>query len=463
MQISFSGLRLSSLAKSSLFIGLMAPTLLTGLDHHLFGVALPAIRQGFGIEADMAAWASMVYTLPFMALMPLYGSLGDGLGKRRLLIFGALIFLLGTALVFVSPSLGWFMVGRAIQGVGTAGFVPLCLAIIAESYAAEERGRMMGTWNSLIPFIGMSVPYFGGLLIDATSWRAIYPIIFGTGVLSLFLMQRNLPVRPSAPDPDFLRRFDWVGVGLLSGALVSLLFFTSSRPITGVAALQDWRLLGVCLLLFALLVLWERRRSQPYVNLTLFAKPTFTFASLCAGLRMFLMSAISFVTPLYLTDIHGLNASMVGVVLALQAGALFIVSRLGGTLADRWGSRIPAVVSMTGLVLLMIGLAYLPANAPVWLVASAATGHGLLIGISLAPLHRAAMHGIAPHESGSAAGMYSMLRFAGQILGTAMGGVTLQRWLTQTSMPITAYQNVFWMFAWVAVLATAMSWMLRDK
>ena len=56
-----------------------------------------------------------------------------------------------------------------------------------------------------------------------------------------------------------------------------------------------------------------------------------------------------------------------------------------------------------------------------------------------------------------------MLRFAGQILGTAMGGVTLQRWLTQTSMPITAYQNVFWMFAWVAVLATAMSWMLRDK
>ena len=124
----------------------------------------------------------MVYTLPFMALMPLYGSLGDGLGKRRLLMLGALIFLTGTLIVFASPSLGWFMVGRAIQGIGTAGFIPLCLAIIAESYAAEERGRMMGTWNSIIPLIGMSVPYFGGLLIDAVSWRAIYPIIFATGV-----------------------------------------------------------------------------------------------------------------------------------------------------------------------------------------------------------------------------------------------------------------------------------------
>ena len=139
--------------------------------------------------------------------------------------------------------------------------------------------------------------------------------------------------------------------------LVSLLFFTSSRPITGVPALQDWRLLGGCLLLFALLVLWERRRRQPYVDLSLFARPTFAFASLCAGLRMFLMSSISFVTPLYLTDIHGLSASAVGIVLALQAGALFIVSRAGGQLADRWGSRWPAVISMGGLVLLMIGLA----------------------------------------------------------------------------------------------------------
>ena len=89
--------------------------------------------------------------------------------------------------------------------------------------------------------------------------------------------------------------------------------------------------------------------------------------------------------------------------------------------------------------------------------------HGLLIGISLAPLHRAAMHGIAAGESGSAAGMYSMLRFTGQILGTAMGGVALQRWLAQTQTPIVAYQQVFWLFVIVAVVATAMSWGVRDR
>ena len=83
--------------------------------------------------------------------------------------------------------------------------------------------------------------------------------------------------------------------------------------------------------------------------------------------------------------------------------------------------------------------------------------------MSVAPLHRAAMHGIAPQDSGAAAGMYSMLRFAGQILGTAMGGVTLQRWLAQTTLPIQAYQQVFWMFVWVAVVATVLSWMLRDR
>ncbi|RIK40178.1 MAG: hypothetical protein DCC55_15785 [Chloroflexi bacterium] len=445
--------------QTQIIIGLMAPSLMVGMDHHVFGVALPTVRNHFGLDADTTAWASMIYTLPFMTLMPLYGRLGDGLGKRRLLLMGLGIFLVGTALVFSSPSLAWFMAGRVIQGIGTAGFVPLGIAIITQWFSPTERGKALGAWNSIIPLSGLVFPYFGGLLVDGLGWRAIYPPIAVMGVAALIVVRRNIPtLKQRQVNPDFLRTFDWVGVLLLSVAMTLLLFFASSRPITGVDGLQDWRLLALCLLCFAALVVWERRRRSPYINLALLRTAPFTAASLSAALRMFLMSSISFVLPLYLTDIHGVSASEIGIALALQAGMLFVVSQAGGQLADRWGSRRPVVLSMAALIALMVTMALTPAGASLWLIYLWAALHGLAIGLALAPLHRAAMQGIGHHEAGSAAGLYSMIRFAGQILGVAVAGVALQQGLAQSATPIAAYQVVFWLYAGVAVVATLISW-----
>jgi MFS family permease len=441
----------------------MAPSVMVGLDTHMFGVALPTVRASFALDADAAAWASMGYSLPFMALMPLYGRLGDGLGKRRLLLIGTLIFLIGTLIVVTATSFPLFVLGRAVQGMGTAGFVPLSIAIIAQWFEPKERGKVMGAWNSIIPLVGLTVPYFGGLLVDHFGWRAIYPPTLLMGVAAFFIVRTHVPTLGARKvDPDFLRRFDWPGVALLSGALVALLFYTSSRPITGVDGLRDWRLLGLCLVLVGGLLGWERRRPQPYVNFAIFRNATFTAASLTAGLRMTLMSSINFVMPLYLTDVHALRASTIGIALALQAGMLFLMSRTGGQLADRWGSRRPVLLSMAGLLLVMIAFALLPAAAPLWLIFTLTGLHGLVIGISLAPLHRASMHGIAAGESGAAAGLYSMIRFAGGILGVAMAGVVLQQSLQTAVSAIDAYQFVFWLYVGVGVVAIAMSWAVRE-
>lgn len=449
--------------QTQILIGLMAPSVMVGMDHHSFGVALPTIRSYFGLDADLAAWAAMIYSLPFMTLMPLYGRLGDGLGKRRLLLMGMVIFLCGTLLVFTAQSFTGFVIGRMIQGIGTAGFVPLSLAMIAQWYAPEERGKVMGSWNSVVPFTGLVFPYFGGLLIERLGWRAVYPPIVLTGVLAFLVVQRNVPTRDQHKiDPAFLRTFDWIGVLLLSAALILLLAFTSSRPLTGVEGLQDWRLLALCLLCFGACVGWERRRPQPYLNLTLFRNRTFTAASFGAGLRMFLMSSMSFVMPLYLTDIHQVGASLIGLALALQAGMLFVTSQAGGQVADKWGSRTPIVVSMVGLLIVMIALALAPATTPVWMIYGLTAAHGFIVGMSLAPLHRASLQNVAEHETGAAAGIYSMIRFAGQILGVAVAGVTLQQALAQAQTPIRAYQMVFWIYTGVAVLATLVGWDVRE-
>ena len=447
----------------AVLIGVMAPSLMVGMDHHTFGVALPTVRASFGLDADTTAWASMIYSLPFMTLMPLYGRLGDELGKRRLLLFGIAVFLFGTGILLLAPSLTWYMIGRAVQGVGTAGFVPLSIALIAQWFPANERGKIMGSWNSIVPLSGLVFPYFSGLLIDAYGWRAVYPIIMVVGLVALVVVQYNIPVADNPrTTPDFLRRFDWPGVILLSGALAALLFFTSSRPITGVEGLHDWRLLTVCGLLLVMFMRWERRRVHPYMNLRVFSSLTFTAASVCAGLRMFIMSSSSFLLPLYLTDIHGLNASAIGIALALQAGMLFVTSQAGGQVADRWGSRLPIMVSMGGLILVLTLLALADAASPIWWLYALSGAHGLIIGLSLAPLHRSSMQEVADHEAGAAAGLYSMIRFAGQILGVAVAGVLLQQQLSLVTTPVAAYQFVLWLYVGVAVVATLLAGLIRD-
>jgi MFS family permease len=448
--------------QTRILIGLMAPALVTGMNSHMFNVALPTIRQDFALDADMTAWVAMSYTLAFMTFMPLYGRLGDTLGKQRLLLFGTLLFVAGTIIVVSATRPATLMAGMLVQGIGTAGYVPLCIAIITQRFAPDERGKALGAWNSMIPLAGLSFPFVAGLLVDRFGWRAIYPPILLAAIIAFVMIRQYVQPLHSAIDFAFLRAFDWVGVVLLSAGLATLLLYTSSRPITGVPALQDMRLLVVWLLLFGAWIVWERRRRNPYIDLAIFANASFSNSSVVAGLRMSLMTSISFLIPLYMSEIHGSPAKMIGIVLTVQAGMLFATSRAGGQLADHYGSRLPVTMSMAGLIGIMVLLACLPAWAPLWLIFLAAMGHGLLIGLSLAPLHRSAMSKVEAAEVGTAAGVYSMIRFAGQILGTAVAGVLLQRGLEQFAEPIEAYQAVFWIFAAVAVVATVGASLLRD-
>lgn len=111
----------------------------------------------------------------------------------------------------------------------------------------------------------------------------------------------------------------------------------------------------------------------------------------------------------------------------------------------------------------MVAMALLPGAAPLWGIFVVVALHGLIIGLSLAPLHRSAMQDIDERETGMAAGLYSMLRFAGHILGTALAGVLLQQGLDRLLTPISAYQNVFWLHVVVALIGTVASLGIRER
>ena len=319
----------------------------------------------------------------------------------------------------------------------------------------------MGTWNLAFPLTGLAGPVLGGLLIDYVGWRSIFWPVLVVGVIALVMVRRRVPPLPGFAQPDFLRRFDWGGVVLLGGTITSLLFYASSRAITGVASLRDWRLLAISMVLLASFIVWERRRLNPFVPLKLYLHASFTLASIIAGIRMFTMAGIRFLIPLYLVDIHDLSAAAIGLVMTSHAIPLLLLLRYGGQLSDRWGSRWPVLFSLSMQTAAMIYLAYLPQDASIWLVVLGVLGQSTGAGFSLAALHKASMTDISEEHTGVAAGLYSMLRFAGTVFGTALSGVVLQQGLDGGLIPLEAYQISFWFVAGVTLIGALLGSRLK--
>jgi len=423
---------------------LMVPTLTMIIMMAMFTVAVPFIRTEQNLSPDVASWLLVAYTLPNMMLMPLYGRLGDGVGKRRLLLAGIAVFVAGTALLASVRSFPLVLVARAVQGAGAAGINPLAMAVIVEFVPPEQRGKALGTWNSSGPIAGVLGPLVAGGLIDALGWRAILIPALVVGVGALIVMWIMLPAtRHPVSVRRAVRSLDWTGVFLFNSAVALLVFFTSSRPITGADPLTDIRLLVGGLLLLGGFVWWSLSRTDPFIDLSIFRVRNFTFASTSVSLRMALRGGTGFLLPLFVADVYGFSASAVGALLMLDAGALLATMWLGGIVIDRAGSRYHVVAGLGAQTVAMLALVLLPAGAsPAWVFVILAF-NGLGAGYCLAPLHLYALAGVSHDKAATAAGLYSMIRFAGSMLGAAIGGIILAVGVERAGASVGGFRPAF--------------------
>jgi len=432
----------------------MIPAIVLPLSAWMFSVSLPIIRDDFGIASDLAAWVPIAFSLPFMILMPVYGRISDGLGKRRLLLAGIAIFAMGSILAILSTNLTSLILGRIIQGLGLAGVLPLSLALVTEVFPSSKRGRAMGLLSSVGPISGVVGPILAGLIVAKWGWRAAFIPSMLIALISISVIYFMIPASARRIQLVFLTNFDWIGVALLSATLTSLLFYLSSRPITGRPALQDWRLFIITVLFLTAFISHEGRKSNPFIRLGVLRNRSLVTGSICAGLRMLALGGgLTFVMPLYLADIIQLDPTRSGLYLMVNPAAMTLFVRFGGNLSDRLGSRIIAMTGFGLISVVMSIFSQLPRNPSHGLIVSLLIVFGIGTGLMLAALHRAALDGVPKEDLGVSSGIYSMIRFLGSTCGAALGGVLLQFYLTQNnSHPLAAYQQVFKWFVGFAIL-----------
>jgi len=456
------GAQLTPAQMRRILIGLIFPGMLMPLVSSMSRVALPGLRDHFGLQADATAWIDVAFTLPFMILMPVYGRLGDGLGPRRLILMGVTLFALGTAILLAATDITGLLIGRAIQGLGLAGMMPLGMALISSIFPPETRGGALGTWGTVGPTTGFFGPLVAGFLVAAWGWHGAFAPSLLFGFIAFWVVYKMVPARSTPSPRSFLRTFDWIGVLLLGGALSALVFFLSSRAVTGITPLHDWRLVLTAVLLLAAFVWWEKRHDQPFVQLRILANRGFILVTFCASIRMVTMGSIGFLAPLYLVDIKGVRPAELGGLLMIGSGCMALVVRLAGSLADRRSGRWFAFGGLALQTAVMIAFYKMTAAVPLAWVATALGVQGLGAGLMLATLHRAVMADIPQAQMGAAAGLYNMFRFLGAVTGSALAGVLLQQYLDAALSPLMAYQQTCLVLAAFPALGALVSLTLRE-
>ena len=378
-------------------------------------IALAAIGRTFPVSAVTLGWVSTANILAAAALVVPFGRLADLVGRRRILLAGAVVFTAASAYAMLAGSIAELIAARAIQGVGASAMFGTGIAIVTSVLPPGERGRALGL-NTAAVYLGLSIgPFAGGYLTSAFGWRSVFGAIVPVGVLMIVLLQVWLKGEWAGARGE---PYDFAGALLFVAMQVALL-----GGLTRLTSASGALLLGAGLAALAAFVWWEQRSPCPVLEMALLRRNTvFAMSSLAALINYAATSAVGFLLSLYLQYVRGLSPAHAGLVLVAQPVMMMLVSPFAGGLSDRVEPRFVASVGR-GLSALGLGaLACLGADTPIVLVAACLLVLGTGFGLFTSPNTNAIMGAVAARQYGVAASFAGAMRLTGQVfsMGIAM-------------------------------------------
>ncbi|HYU33521.1 MAG TPA: MFS transporter [Thermoanaerobaculia bacterium] len=394
-------------------------TFMSALDGSAVNTVLPVLRRELHTTVAGVEWVTTVYLLVVSALLLSFGRAGDLRGHKRIYIAGFGIFVLGSALCGLAPSIGALIALRGLQAVGAAMLFASAPAILTKTFPVEQRGRALGALGGFT-YLGLTAgPSLGGWLTSVLGWRSVFYINVPVGALAIALALRN--IEDDRPERTG-ERFDPPGAALFTAGLVALLVALNQGHSWGWGSVPVIALLVAAAVLLAGFVAVELRRPDPMLDLSLFRSWTFSAATVSALLNYICVYSVLFVLPFLLIQGRGLDPRHAGLVLTAQPIVMAIVAPLAGALSDRLGSRLPATFGMLCLAAGIFLLASLADHASLRAIAGALGVVGLGIGVFVSPNNSALMGAAPRHRQGIAAGVLATARNLGMVLGVGLSG-----------------------------------------
>jgi EmrB/QacA subfamily drug resistance transporter len=401
---------------------------LTFLDNTIVSVGLANVQSDLHASVTSLQWVVNGYALTFAAFMLAAGSLGDLLGRKKIMLAGVAVFCAGSVVAALSPNVSSLIAGRVVMGLGAAASEPGTLSIIRHVYPDRKmRADALGVWVAVSGLALALGPVIGGVLVGVASWREIFWFNLFVGVIG-FVMA--LVFVPETADPEG-RRIDIPGIVLGALALGSGTFALIQGEDSGYATWWIIVLFVVAVVTAVVFVVVERRARSPILQLSLFATPAVAGSNFVAFAAYFGTFSIFFFTALYLQVVANASAYATALDFLPMAVGLIVSSLLTGRWVARVGSRIPMTVGclLAGTGVLLTGAVLGPHvsfSTLGWVLPIAGIGFG----IALVPTTSTPLSAVPPEHSGMAASATNTSRELGAVFGVAILGSIVNGKLT---------------------------------
>jgi MFS transporter, DHA2 family, methylenomycin A resistance protein len=404
--------------RQTLFIASLGFFLIT-LDILIVSVALTRIGHELGGGTSGQQWVVDGYTLMFASLLLFAGNLSDRIGAKRSFGIGTVLFFLASVACTLAPSLGALIAARFVQGSAAALMLPASMALIREAFPDDrKRAHALGIWAVGGAVAGAVGPLLGGLL-TTIDWRLVFAINLPVCIAMLILLV------PIARLTGHASPFDWAGQATAIAALASLTFGLIEGGAIGFGSPQVLIALAISVLGIASFLLIQTRGRHPMMPLELFSSGGMRI-SLGVGFAFMVANFGSvFVVSLYLQQHLGLSPLLAGLVFLPAAVFSVTGNIISGTLANRFGPRVPIVA---GLACMAVGLVALALTAP--------AGNPILVGLfliltgaggstAMPQVTSVVLISVPHYRAGTASAVFNTFRQVGGAVAIAVFGALL--------------------------------------
>lgn len=417
---AYAGDRSTRIRRVPIVVGLGLGLLLAALDQFILATALPTIVGELG-EVSGLLWVNTVYVLSATVAMPAYGVLGDRLGRRRVFVAALAVFVAGSVVGGVAPTMSALVAARAIQGLGGGGLLILIQAIVADVVPARERAPYLTAIDAVFALAAVSGPVVGGWLAETAGWRWAFWINLPVGAVALVAA---LTLVPASPRRDRPVRLDLAGLLVLAAAVTLLVLVTAwgGTRLPWTSPLLVGLVLAAALAVVVFLRI-EVRAPDPVLPLPLLARRNVALP-VGAGL---LLAVAAFGTvnylPTFLQLVTGLSPTRAGLMMLALVGGLGLATTAAAALVRRTGRYRALPVTGAALVAAaLLGLASLDAGSALPQVGLNLFGLGAGIGCAWEVLVVVVQNAVPADQVGVATAANGFLRELGVLLGTALVG-----------------------------------------
>jgi EmrB/QacA subfamily drug resistance transporter len=392
----------------------------TFLDNTIVATALANIQTGLNAGVSALQWIVSAYALTFAALMLTFGTLGDHLGRRAVMMAGLVVFTAGSILGSVATTSGMLIGARVVMGIGAAASEPGTLSMIRQLYPDRgERAQALGVWAAVSGLALALGPVIGGALVGVWSWRAVFVFNVAVGVIAIAGVWLILP---EGTDLD-RRRLDVPGFVLGAVALIAGTFATIAGETAGYATWWIALLYAIALVAGVAFVRVERRAEEPVLDLHFFRDRAFAGGNLVAFTGYFATFAVFFFIPLYLQLIGTASPYDVALDFLPMATVMIAASALSGPWVARVGPGLPMCL---GCVCAGVGIlvtnALLTDHSGIGLFGWSLTLVGAGLGVVMVAVTTSVLGVVPAVRSGMAASAVNTSRELGAVAGVAVLG-----------------------------------------